>query len=289
MDTPDSAPLLPPGEVLFDGLPSRAVVLDELASIIGDGAVLVRQDHHTGVVLVRGRQIDGVYLLGNQERVTGDPAVAGIRALTNALVTAVRFEAHVVEVLSPLLTQGEPCYADLRLGWIDWHQLLADIEARPGTFLVEIRAGGGRGATVIVDGRHVATYSDAQDLEPEGCSMLDRLGREPTGTVSVQHLPASGGRAAAALPLVADRLALPERDHGIPVRDVLPDLKLVARERLHRSAPRLERLLEDAAEEARPLNAVMADIRQMSIRGVLPSTLAEVADQMQAVALGGGS
>ncbi|MFN2591224.1 MAG: hypothetical protein ABR532_00095 [Candidatus Dormibacteria bacterium] len=86
------------------------------------------------------------------------------------------------------------------------------------------------------------------------------------------------------IPTSPQPIAPPRGTGGVAVRDLLPNLKLIARDRLHLSSPRVERLLDDAAEESRPLEAVIADIRRMTIRGVLPSTLEEVADGMVTLA-----
>lgn len=72
---------------------------------------------------------------------------------------------------------------------------------------------------------------------------------------------------------------------GVPVAEVLPELKLLVRDRLHKSSMRLEILLEEAATWDRSVESVVDEVRRTSIRGVQQSTLDDLADQM--LALGG--
>lgn len=62
--------------------------------------------------------------------------------------------------------------------------------------------------------------------------------------------------------------------------EVVEELKLMARERLQRSATRVEALLDEASAENRPLPQVLTDIRQLVIRGVMQSTLDQLVDEM---------
>jgi len=64
------------------------------------------------------------------------------------------------------------------------------------------------------------------------------------------------------------------------VTQLLPELKLIARSRLQRSSDRVEILLEDAALQGRSLEWVANEVRRMSIRGVLPETLDELASAL---------
>ena len=70
------------------------------------------------------------------------------------------------------------------------------------------------------------------------------------------------------------------------VSQVLPELKLLVRDRLHKSSMKLEILLEEAATWDRSVESVVDEVRNTSIRGVRQSTLEEIAAQM--LALGGG-
>jgi len=69
------------------------------------------------------------------------------------------------------------------------------------------------------------------------------------------------------------------------VEQLLPAFKQIARARLQRSALRVETMLDDAAQQGRPVEAVLAEIRGLTIRGVMQSTLDQVVDEMMAVAL----
>jgi len=70
---------------------------------------------------------------------------------------------------------------------------------------------------------------------------------------------------------------------GLPtLTQLLPELKLIARSRLQRSSDRVEILLEDAAVQGRSLEWVANEVRRMSIRGVLPETLDELANALLA-------
>ena len=69
------------------------------------------------------------------------------------------------------------------------------------------------------------------------------------------------------------------------VSQLLPAFKQIARARLQRSALRVETMLDDAAGQGRPVEAVLAEIRGLTIRGVMQSTLDQVVDEMMAVAL----
>ena len=72
---------------------------------------------------------------------------------------------------------------------------------------------------------------------------------------------------------------------GVPVEEVLPELKMIARNRLQRSAARVEAMLDEAAEQRQPLEVVLAEIRGLVIRGVMQSTLDAVVDEMMAAAI----
>lgn len=74
----------------------------------------------------------------------------------------------------------------------------------------------------------------------------------------------------------------PDRPRRITVTisDVLPDLRSIAQRRLQLSAPRVEAILDDAAVERRPLDAVLAEIRTMTIRGVMQATVESMVDEM---------
>ncbi len=68
------------------------------------------------------------------------------------------------------------------------------------------------------------------------------------------------------------------------VGDILVDLRSIAQRRLQLSASRVETVLDDAAREQRPLDAVLEEIRSMSIRGVMPSTVDAMVAEMKIAA-----
>jgi hypothetical protein len=67
------------------------------------------------------------------------------------------------------------------------------------------------------------------------------------------------------------------------VAQLLPQLKRLVQERLHQSSLRLEILLEDAAANNASLDSVVGEVRATPIRGVMQSTLDELADEMLAL------
>jgi hypothetical protein len=66
--------------------------------------------------------------------------------------------------------------------------------------------------------------------------------------------------------------------------DVLADLQAIARRRLQMSASRVVLVLDDAAMQHRPIDTVLAEIREMSIRGVMPATVEAMVDEMEGTA-----
>ena len=71
---------------------------------------------------------------------------------------------------------------------------------------------------------------------------------------------------------------------GQLLQAVLGDLQAIARRRLHRSASRVVAVLDEAALQQRSVDTVLAEIREMSIRGVMPSTVEEMVDEMASAA-----
>lgn len=69
----------------------------------------------------------------------------------------------------------------------------------------------------------------------------------------------------------------------IRVADVMPELLAIVQRRLHRSAPRLEAVLSQAGEEGRTVEWAAAAVRHASVRGVMQSTLDEIAGEIAAI------
>lgn len=360
----DLIPLLPRGTALFEGLPAGALVIDALSPAIGHGAVIVRGTEAVGIVLVKDGAGFEQYAFESGTSLEGSRALQAIASWDGAVVAAYRFDPLVVAVV-PALFRGAPCYEDLRLDWTDWHGLLSDLFAREGSFVVELDTPLGRGVTLIVDGRQVATYTEGHpELGPE--TLLDPLAETKRGTIWVRREPAGAqdgaaapgseteagaemGRApaepggaldwSAAPPwgtepepeLAADLYAAPPPSYAPPqqlpgspfapfalgassdplwgapgpesysgvadagqprvqpasVAVLAPQLKQVARARLQRSSSKVETMVDEAAARDLPLDVLLSDIRGLVIRGVMQSTLDQVADEMAAMVAAG--
>ena len=309
---PDIIPLLPRGDTVFEDLPVRALVLEALAPAIGDGLIVIRRSPGVGVILIRGGRTTDTYAVEPERRAMGDEAITRIRSWDDAIVSAWRLSANVVEVLPPLV-RCDPLYADLRLDWIIWNRLLSDLRARQGTYVVELTTMAGRGVTSIRDGVQVATYTD-QHRELGDPSLVDDLAAAGSGAIRVLHdaqrshsmrdiaPPASGNVGGDHPAPVDDETTIthvfgvaqsPPRPELVPVAaapsgaesvaPLLPELKRLVQERLHHSSLRLEILLEDAAANNASLDAVVAEVRATPIRGVMQATLDDLADEMLAL------
>lgn len=92
------------------------------------------------------------------------------------------------------------------------------------------------------------------------------------------------GRPRPASPMTAAAIT-PVRSPAADIRaaDVMPELLAIVQRRLHRSAPRLEAVLSQAGEEGRNLEWAAAAVRHASVRGVMQSTLDEIASEIAAV------
>ena len=91
------------------------------------------------------------------------------------------------------------------------------------------------------------------------------------------------GRPRPAMPQPAPHAA-PLRSPAADLRaaDVMPQLMAIVQRRLHRSAPRLEAVLSQAGEEGRTVEWAAAAVRHASVRGVMQSTLDEIATEIAA-------
>jgi len=408
----DLIPLLPRGIALFDAIPARAVVLEELCPAVGDGALIVRRPDAVGVVLVRDGAMFERYAFTGGKKLLGDSARHTIATWDTATVSAYQFHPEIVQVL-PSLLRGEPCYQDLRLRWADWNGLLADLCGREGSFVIELDTPQGRGVTCVHDGRQIATFTEGHPEFGEA-ALLDPLADGRQGTIWVWREPSVGEDAAEELsagppttpswaateqpgpaaepaaqqwqggaptpaepswpaqrenpqypapasaqpaadpftqqqqmqqvpnPFAADRgggggggahpfsqpgeapggyMTTQQQQPGFPgtnsgpgdpapfadifggtpaaqpavrsanggaapggraMSEVVAELKLIARQRLQRSAAKVEGMLDEVVSQGRPLDAILSDIRGLVIRGVMQSTLDEVVDEMTA-------
>jgi len=78
--------------------------------------------------------------------------------------------------------------------------------------------------------------------------------------------------------------ASPSDVAALSVGDMLNDLRSIAQRRLQLSASRVETVLDEAAREQRTLDSVLEEIRAMSIRGVMPSTVDAMVAEMKIAA-----
>jgi hypothetical protein len=285
-------PLLPHGFVLFESLPMSAVVIEALAPAVQDGTLLVRGSDRAGLVLIRDGRILEAYAIerGTYER--GEPALHRVQAWAEASVSAQRVEPALVELI-PTLLSGAVCYDDLRLHWIDWAAFIDDLRGRPGTFVVEVESAAGRGVGVIRDGADVIAYTDAGAVS---FALLEELATDRRGKVRVRvpgAAPASDlddamvhifGRPQP-VPSASD-LAPHEqsRSDTAALARLAVELKSLARQRLHRSSDRVERLVDAALGQGDSLSSLLDAVRSTSIRGIVPARLEALAAEMQALA-----
>ena len=130
----DPIPLLPRGEVVFEGLPLPAVVMEALAPSLGHGSLVVRDRDRGAVVLVREGALVEVHAFSGTASRSGDGVLAEVQGWPEAVVSAHRLGALLVDVCEALL-RGEIIYTDLRLDWVEWPSLLADFKRRGGAYL----------------------------------------------------------------------------------------------------------------------------------------------------------
>jgi hypothetical protein len=386
----DPLPLLPRGSVVFADIPVRAVVMEALAPVIGDGTLVIRDGERGAVILVRSGDVLDVHVVEGGVISTGIGQMASLQAWSDASVWAERLESSLVD-LSEALLRGATVYDDLRLMWVSWPSLLEDLGQRGGTFVVEITTPVGRGVTCVAAGKQAQSYTDihpslgdpalleAMASNHQGIVRVRRVGDdsfagahsdaseqsapdpEPSAEASAASAHSTNGVAAAAdhaaettqhwpattsdQPMVtataaeavetetkavagdaladvawvapwetawhgdsaddavavgaatvdapAEKTAVEDRPAtwnefktkalraGQPsVAEVLEDLRAIARRRLRLSASRVEVVLDEGALANRPLASVLDEIRAMSIRGVMPSTVEEMVDEM---------
>jgi hypothetical protein len=354
----DLIPILPRGTALFDGIPAPAIVIEALEPVIGDGALVSRRSGSAGVILIKEASIFEVYAFEGGKRLEGQKALQLISTWTDATMSAYQLDRTVVAV-APSLYRGTPCYEDLRLEWTDWKGLLADLCSRDGLFVVELDTPVGRGVTLILDGRQVATYTEAHpELGPE--DLLDPLAATKRGTIWVRREPptapavlkpvsapvaspppkepepappaeakekpaaapitiappisvgidwsatplwrAGAGAEPPATPAAAPptpayaRTATAQAEpfnpfalfedgdvdaHATPsIASVANGLKDLARLRLQRSSSRVESMVDDAVAQHVPLGILVDEVRGLVIRGVMATTLDQLADEM---------
>jgi hypothetical protein len=286
-------PLLPAGSLLFEHLPARAIVLDALAPAVGNGVITLTDDgDRTGVLVIRDGGITDAVSIDEGTRGSGDGAFALISDWTSASMSACSWNDPAMSLLDPLI-HGAPCYEDLRLKWTAWAQLIEDLRARDGTFVVELFTPIGRGVTIIRGGKQVATYTDAHPSlgDPD---LIDALAAGGAGSVRVLIAsdPTSNGnclfRSNAGVPsrtASAPPSALERSSASAPtdVRALLPTLQALVHDRLQRSSGPVDDLVDAAADEDRSIVWLAKRVRAMTVRGFMASTFERLADDMLAL------
>jgi hypothetical protein len=280
--------LFPAGSPVFEHLPARAIVIEALAPAVGNGVITLTDGDRTGVLVVRDGSISDAVSIADGARSNGDAALALIRGWESASMSACRWSDSAMSLLEPLI-RGDPCYEDLRLEWTAWPQLLEDLRARGGTFVVELFSPIGRGVTVIRGGQQVATYSDAHPSlgDPD---VIDILAAGDAGSVRVLIVSGSTPRVDTLLgSTVAVAQPQPRAVLGLdvataPVRAVLPELRLLVRNRLQRSSGPVDDVVDAAAGDDRSVEWLAHSVRAMTVRGFMASTFEQLADDMQALA-----
>jgi hypothetical protein len=375
----DPIPLLPRGELLFEGIPLRAVVMEALAPALSHGCLVVRDRDRGAVVLVRDGALVEVHAFSGATARTGEGVLIEVQSWSEAAVTAHRLEPLLVDVCEALL-RGEIIYSDLRLDWVEWPNLLADFSRRGGAYAVEIFTSAGRGVTCVAVGQQALSYTDIHPALGDPV-LLEAMAANRDGSIRVRRLNAASFAATAmatglqtasttpspaartpatpsSQPVVAEsggngagrveprsiapaaresserererpqeEAAQPERrptvDDALPdltwvapwqtpwreeptqgtsssasltggptstatarpsVDDMLGELRAIAQRRLQLSASRVETVLDEAAREQRTLDSVLEEIRSMSIRGVMPSTVDAMVAEMKIAA-----
>lgn len=116
--------------------------------------------------------------------------------------------------------------------------------------------------------------------EPSPASI--RLEDHPMARLFGQTPPALPAAAPSAPPCAAAPAAPPRHDERSA--EALPELLELVRRRLHRSSSHLEGLIVDSVGEGRTIDWTAAAVRRASVRGVMQSTLDDIAAEMESVA-----
>jgi hypothetical protein len=168
---------------MFEALPFQALVLDALAPAVENGLIMLRDTGAEGVLVVREGVVAETVWVADGVRDYGDEALASIHAADSATVSACRLPDAAMGLVGALI-RGDLCYADLRLEWVVWPQLLNDLRERGGVFVVELATPSGRGVTMIEDGRQIATFAESHPTLGDA-DLLDALAAGGVGTVRV--------------------------------------------------------------------------------------------------------
>ena len=125
----------------------------------------------------------------------------------------------------------------------------------------------------------VETAAPPRDPAMDGDNSRGGLDDHPIAQLFGRPRPA----AMRADPVISPALA---RARATRAADVMPELLSIVQRRLHRSAPRLEALLSQAADEGRSVEWAAAAVRHASVRGVMQPTLDQIATEIATVGAG---
>jgi hypothetical protein len=139
-----------------------------------------------GLLAVRDSQVVRSLYIDNSLIVSDVDVFARIASWHDAVVSASRLGTHELELVEQQLA-ADVCYDDLRLEWIDWAFLLADIRSRPGRYVVVLDTPSGSGAITISGASDERTYVRSASTAM-GVSGLDGLAREGSGVIRVSRL-----------------------------------------------------------------------------------------------------
>jgi hypothetical protein len=183
---PDPLPLLPRGQLVFEDIPLKALVMEALAPALRNGALIVRDRDRGAAVLVRDGALVEVHTFTGGGIRTAESVLADVQGWSDAVVSAHRFDALLVDVCESLL-RGEIMYTDLHVEWVEWRSLLADFARRGGAFAIEIFTPTGRGVTCVALGQQSLAYTDTHpDLGDP--ALLEAMAANREGTIRVRRL-----------------------------------------------------------------------------------------------------
>ena len=317
-------PWMPPGAPLFSGLPLNTVLLAALPAAVEHGWIIVEDRSRTGVIVVRNAAVSRAFATDQASARTGSDPVARMSSWSAATVSATRVvatELDLVEVqldskptytdlqlswtvltdlLADLCSRGEDYLVTVRtpagIGAVvirDGVQQSIGARSDPGNIEFDQLATSNRGSINVYRLRAEAAAPSVETVQPRDLDAPPSRETRPE--------PDTAGPPAMASPSSAfsDMFGLPgsERVTGVQhetervaqppvtsISDRLPDLKLLVRTRLRLSSQRVETLLDDAAASHLPIDSVAEQIRRLSIRGVMPSTMEQLADDVLALA-----
>ena len=290
---PSGFPLLPQGNVLFMSLPIGVVNLEALGSAMDTGVAVVRGDGGTAVAVYREGRLTAAHAFEDSARLEGDTALARVQAWPGATVSAHMLDVAALEAVETQL-RGEAVYEDLHLAWVDWPRLLEDLRTRLPDFVVTVNSPHGGAVMAVREAAAACTYVTVD--APAGASAESLFGGAQ-GVLRVivpARTHAAGELDSALLRLFGRPVPPPTRQHLAAQQEPMaaarllaslaPELKAVARAHLHRSADRVERIIDAAIANGDSLDVVAASVRSTHVRGVSCSSMGILAGALLAAA-----